>query len=270
MSVPYTGRLSYFGRKVNRTREHGKVEGINPDGSIHVSVKRGRGVESHTFPASAVRRLPSRVGFQAGHKAARSLREQLEDKARRERIHDLKAAIKKASNDLECAEARARELYPQAGESPSPVYRAQRARIGKLGKTLEAQAAILAGLEGGSAGLVPFGLAEGDPFAAPNPRKRGDMAKAKGVFRKWHNRAPGRITHVKGPKRVPKVLAKLGTLESLQYRSDKWAGEKDNPHGKQQLYEHRTKRPKPLLASDGRDVFIVGGNMTVTPDGFVN
>jgi hypothetical protein len=67
-------------------------------------------------------------------------------------------------------------------------------------------------------------------------------------------------------------MVRLGELEALVYRSDKWAGGPDNPRGKQLLYEHTTQRPRPVLATDpdGRDFFIVGGKMRVTADGLVH
>jgi len=59
---------------------------------------------------------------------------------------------------------------------------------------------------------------------------------------------------------------------SLRYRSDKYAGSPDNPHGKTLLYEHTTKHPRPVIATDpeGKEVHIVGGRMKPTPDGLVN
>lgn len=65
--------------------------------------------------------------------------------------------------------------------------------------------------------------------------------------------------------RIPKHLVKLGDLESVVYRSKKYGG-------KPKLYEHRFKRPLPVLTSDpdGRSMHIVGGGYTITGDGLVN
>jgi len=107
--------------------------------------------------------------------------------------------------------------------------------------------------------------------ALRNPRE-SDVARARRTFTRLNEIEPGRVTRVKTTRGAPKVLAKIGELVSIQYRSDKYAGSPDNPHGKTQLYEHRTKRPRPVLATDpsGREVHIVGGRMHPTPDGLVN
>jgi hypothetical protein len=99
--------------------------------------------------------------------------------------------------------------------------------------------------------------------AAANPRTA--LERAKSTYRKWSELEPGQVTRVRAPARVPKAMAKLGELVSVVYRSDKY-------DGKAKLYEHKTKRPRPVLAADpeGRHVFIVGGNMKITADGLVN
>lgn len=107
--------------------------------------------------------------------------------------------------------------------------------------------------------------------ARRNPRESA-IARARRTYRHLNETEPGRVTKVKGARNAPKVAVKLGELVSIVYRSDKYAGSPDNPHGKQQLYEHRTKRPHPVIATDpeGREVHIVGGRMHPTPDGLVN
>ena len=107
--------------------------------------------------------------------------------------------------------------------------------------------------------------------ALGNPRESA-MARARRTFRRLNEIEPGRLTRVKTARGAPKVLARLGELVSFRYRSDKYAGSPENPHGKTQLYEHRTQRPYPVLATDpdGREVHIVGGRMHPTPDGLVN
>jgi hypothetical protein len=104
-----------------------------------------------------------------------------------------------------------------------------------------------------------------------NPRESA-VAKARRTFRRLNQIEPGTATRVRGARNAPKVAVQLGELVSFVYRSDKYAGSKDNPHGKQLLYEHKTKRPRPVLATDpsGREVHIVGGRMHPTPDGLVN
>jgi hypothetical protein len=105
-----------------------------------------------------------------------------------------------------------------------------------------------------------------------NPRSASERARGIQTFKKWHDFSPHRVTRVKAPSRIPRTMVKLGELEAIVYRSDKWAGGPDNPKGKHILYEHTTQRPRPMLATDpdGRDVFIVGGKMRVTADGLVH
>lgn len=85
------------------------------------------------------------------------------------------------------------------------------------------------------------------------------------MFETWQDRrdARGRWQRVKAPASVPRHMAGLGELVEVVYESNKY-------DGKKKLYKHRTKRPRPVLASDGRDFFIVGGRMKPTADGLVN
>jgi hypothetical protein len=107
--------------------------------------------------------------------------------------------------------------------------------------------------------------------ARRNPRE-SEVALARRTFRRLNQIEPGTARVVRGARNAPKVAVQLGELVSFVYRSDKYAGSKDNPHGKELLYEHKTKRPRPVLATDpsGREVHIVGGRMHPTPDGLVN
>jgi hypothetical protein len=106
--------------------------------------------------------------------------------------------------------------------------------------------------------------------ARRNPR--GSVSQARATYRRLNQNEPGRLTRVKVPAGLKGAAVRLGELVSFVYESDKYAGQKDNPHGKKQLWEHRTKRPRPVLATDasGREVHIVGGQMHPTPDGLVN
>jgi len=103
-----------------------------------------------------------------------------------------------------------------------------------------------------------------------NPRSA--LAGARRMAKLWHDsplwRARG--TRVSVPPR-PRALAKLGELKAVVYESDKYAGTPDNPKGKKQLYEHKTKRPHPVLAADSSGhIHIVGGKMVPTADGLIN
>jgi hypothetical protein len=116
-------------------------------------------------------------------------------------------------------------------------------------------------------------LGKGSRMSRPrsNPR-RSNRAEALSTYRRLNQVEPGPITKVSAPRGLNGTAVRIGELHSLVYSSDKYAGQKDNPHGKTQLYEHRTKRPRPVLATDasGREVHIVGGRMHPTPDGLVN
>lgn len=84
------------------------------------------------------------------------------------------------------------------------------------------------------------------------------------LFRKWSRRDPGSVDVVRVPAGTPPVLVALGELTDVGYRSNKWGG-------KHHLYIHRTKPPRPVLCAtpDGRRVVILGGGMTVRPEGLV-
>jgi hypothetical protein len=104
-----------------------------------------------------------------------------------------------------------------------------------------------------------------------NPRE-SEVALARRTFRRLNEIEPGKVTRVRTARGAPKVLAKLGTIREIIYDSDKYAGSPHNPKGKVLTYSHKTRRPRPVLATDptGREVHIVGGRMHPTPDGLVN
>jgi hypothetical protein len=210
----------------------------------------------------------------------------LELKSLRSRHAAALSAVEKARADLDCAEAQAKQAQPHAGEAASPEYLRLRSKMRKLNTEIEAQSAIASELEIQDPAYVdPWALPQ-PAWAAPSPNVRAAgvrgkasgnpmesvIARARRTFRRLNENEPGRITRVRTARGAPRVLAKLGELVSFQYRSNKYAGTRDNPHGKTQLYEHRTQRPHPVLATDpsGREVHIVGGRMHPTPDGLVN
>jgi hypothetical protein len=107
-----------------------------------------------------------------------------------------------------------------------------------------------------------------------NPRgERTELERAKATARLWNEFEPTTSVQMDGPPEVtPRTMVALGKLHSVVYESNKYAGGRDNPGGEMILYEHKTKRPRPVLATDpdGRHVFIVGGKMKVTANGLVN
>lgn len=113
------------------------------------------------------------------------------------------------------------------------------------------------------------------PTPNPSGRKRSrgvrgnpssELERAKRTAEMW-NEFPatgGRRVKVRS-RTIPQHLVKLGDLDSVVYRSKKYGG-------KPKLYEHRFKRPLPVLTSDpdGRAMHIVGGGYKITGDGIVD
>lgn len=97
-------------------------------------------------------------------------------------------------------------------------------------------------------------------------RGRGARLVEKGLelFRDWSGREAGAVDVREVPDGTPAVLVQLGELVGVAYRSDKWGG-------RPRKYFHETERPWPLLCSsaDGRRLFILGGAVTVRPEGLV-
>lgn len=94
----------------------------------------------------------------------------------------------------------------------------------------------------------------------------GELERAKRTAKMWNEFDATGARKVKVRSRViPRHLVKLGDLDSVVYRSNKYGG-------KPKLYEHRFKRPLPVLTSDpdGRAMHIVGGGYKITGDGLVN
>jgi hypothetical protein len=270
VTVPYSGRESYFGRKSTRTRERARVEGYTErEGQpvVQVRVRRGRStVEDQFFPERSVRRLP-RSRYNIIALRAPAIRARLERKVRGS-LEAASALQAKLTAQHDAAEQIAREWYgfrPKYGETNKQFVSAR----GKM-RRLEEKLGVLQTMIGELGGSRGQALAA---FANPRRNPRGSE-RARGIrtFKKWHAFSPHRITRVKAPSRIPRTMVQLGELEAIVYRSDKWAGGPDNPKGKHILYEHTTQRPRPVLATDpdGRDVFIVGGKMRVTADGLVH
>jgi hypothetical protein len=154
----------------------------------------------------------------------------------------------------------AAELRSLAARGMSPRKHAHEAA------RLEAQAALLNPKPRGRNGGRAHRAGRGPRKARARLNPRSDREAALEMFGTWQDRhdARGRWKKLKAPNRVPKHMAGLGELVEVVYESNKY-------DGKKKLYKHRTKRPRPVLATgDGRHVFIVGGNMKATADGLVN
>lgn len=120
--------------------------------------------------------------------------------------------------------------------------------------------------KGRKAGRKPSRSRRRGGRARRTPNHSGELARAKRTALMW-NEFPAtgsRRVKVRSLK-IPKHLVKLGDLDAVVYRSKKYGG-------KPKLYEHRFKRPLPVLTSDpdGRAMHIVGGGYTITGDGIVD
>jgi hypothetical protein len=87
------------------------------------------------------------------------------------------------------------------------------------------------------------------------------LQRVKKLYRDFHEREPTRVSARRF--RVPKALAIIGHLDALSYRTViGWEA---------QRYKHTfTKGTRPVLATDGKRLFIVGGRFRVTARGIVN
>ena len=302
VTVPYSGKASYFGRAVKHTRESGIFEGYtyeNDQRLAFVRVNRGGSVETHAFPVNQVRLHGKSFAEQAAaHRAGRPAKlARLTWKAKGN-LAKAEAMLAKAIAEHADTEAVAMELYPQHEATPgrprgrtapaSREYLNARAKLRRLTERVELLDEIVRSLSG-------VGQATGtDPWATnrrwrtPNPirhkygasgtprtvrgakRKRNprgsEYARAVKTFQMWHEFDPHRVTRIKGPDRmIPRTLVKLGDIRSIDYISDKY-------EGRPVTYTHKTDRPRPVLATDpdGRNLHIVGGKVKITADGLIH
>ena len=85
---------------------------------------------------------------------------------------------------------------------------------------------------------------------------------ARSLFQEFHCFPPQRLIHLPTARAIPKVLAHVGELRGVIYRSDR------GQRGKPRTFIHFFRNP-PRLASDppGQQLYILGGNYRVTPRG---
>jgi len=303
VTVPYSGRASYFGRAVKHTRESGIFEGYtyeNDQRLAFVRVNRGHSVETHAFPVDQVRRHGKSFAEQAaGRRAGRPAKlARLTWKARGS-LAKAEAMLEKATAEHAATEAVAMALYPQLESVPgrpqgrvapaSRDYLNARSKLRRLRERVDLLGSVVRSLGGGQEYLDPTGT---DPWAAnrrriPNQtRHNGPLKNARTVrgasdkrnprgsereravktFRMWHEFAPHRVTRMKGPDRlIPRTLVKLGDIRSIDYISDKY-------EGRPVTYTHKTDRPRPVLATDpdGQNLHIIGGRVRITGDGLIH
>lgn len=84
------------------------------------------------------------------------------------------------------------------------------------------------------------------------------------LFREFHGFDAEAFDVETVPDGTPAVLVRLGELQAVVYRSDKW-------DGKARDYIHETRRPRPELCStpDGRQLVLLGGAVRVAAEGLV-
>lgn len=206
VSVPYSGRGSYFGRKTRRTHEHGTVEGYERRGDelmVHVRVRRGHSTEDHYFPERHVRRLPR------SHRAVLSSRlPQLKARLERKVGGDLakaEAMIQKAVAEYEENDTLAHEIYPQAGTRPSREYTNARAKMRRLQERLDALRSIVHDLGG------PSRLGEAPFEVAFNP-SRSRAARSARQIRRMPTVKPRRLYRAQAAGRRDKAGRFLGDM----------------------------------------------------------
>jgi hypothetical protein len=84
------------------------------------------------------------------------------------------------------------------------------------------------------------------------------------MFRRFHDFDPGEVSAYNYDQ-APRVVACLGELEAVVYKSDKW-------DGRRRSYIHKFKASdRPLLATDeaGERLYIIGGSYRIKEDGII-
>lgn len=135
-----------------------------------------------------------------------------------------------------------------------------------VGRKREARAAIMRALSDDPEALER-GAGWGELERRGLEMNPSALARAREGFKTWHEFAPkGKPKRMKGPPRkIPGTLVKLGDIVRIDYKSNKYTG-------KQTIYTHDTKKPRPVLTADPdlKHAYIVGGNMKITADGLIN
>lgn len=86
------------------------------------------------------------------------------------------------------------------------------------------------------------------------------------LFAEFHEYLPDTVTVATiGRKSMPSLVAQVGQLVELTYRSNKW-----DKNGIAVDYIHKFKEPLPVLVSDADgNLYIIGGSYKITADGIV-
>jgi hypothetical protein len=308
VTVPYSGRASYFGRAAKHTRESGIFEGYtyeNDQRLAFVRVIRGHTVETHAFPVDQVRLHGKSFAEQAaGRRAGRPAKlARLTWKAHGS-LAKAEAMLEKATSEHAATEALAMELYPQHEAQPgrprgrteaaSRDYLNARAKLRRLTERVELLGSVVRSLGGGGTVALGYGEATGtDPWATNRRRysnrsghKHGPLENARTVRGASDKRNPRgsereravrtfRMWHEFAPHRITRMKGPdrviPRTLVKLgDIRSIDYIS--DKYEGRPVTYTHKTDRPRPVLATDpdGRNLHIVGGRVKITADGLIH
>lgn len=94
------------------------------------------------------------------------------------------------------------------------------------------------------------------------PEDQCDIRKGAALYATFRGVAPARVRMVRHHRLMPPVVAELGELVGLIYRSDK------GRPGRPSTYIHLMEEP-PVLASNpsGSQLYLIGGNYRVTGRG---
>jgi hypothetical protein len=308
VTVPYSGRASYFGRAVKHTRESGIFEGYtyeNDQRLAFVRVTRGHTVETHAFPVEQVRLHGKSFAAQAaGRQAGRPAKlARLTWKAHGS-LAKAEAMLEKASAEHAATEALAMELYPQHEAQPgrprgrteaaSRDYLNARAKLRRLTERVELLDSVVRSLGGGGPVALGYGEATGtDPWATnrrrySNPSRPNHGAfdgprTVRGAKRKRNPRGSEReravrtfkLWHEFAPHRITRIkgpdrLIPRTLVKLGDIRAIDYISNKYG--GRAVTYTHKTDRPRPVLATDpdGQHLHIVGGKVKITADGLIH
>jgi len=308
VTVPYSGRASYFGRAATKTRESGIFEGYtyeNDQRLAFVRINRGHTVETHAFPVDQVRLHGKSFAEQAaGRRAGRPAKlARLTWKAHGS-LAKAEAMLEKATAEHAATEAVAMELYPQHEAQPgrprgrteaaSRDYLNARAKLRRLTERVELLGSVVRSLGGGETVALGYGEATGtDPWAAnrrrrfSNPlRHNGPLKNARTVRGASDKRNPRgsereravrtfKLWHEFAPHRVtrmkgPDRLIPRTLVKLGDIRSIDYIS--DKYERRPVTYTHKTDRPRPVLATDpdGQNLHIIGGRVKITGDGLIH
>jgi hypothetical protein len=96
----------------------------------------------------------------------------------------------------------------------------------------------------------------------PHERVPESVRRAQELFRQFHCFPSGQTTRLPQERAIPEVLAHVGELRGLIYRSDR------GQRGKPRTFVHFFKlRPQLTCDAHGKQLYILGGNYRVTPRG---